>query len=94
MHWQEHCSHYCVLPFRVHLVSDWLTSSCIRWSQIGTPHPELTVRSQAHCLEKAFVLSPSLTLLSQSGESQLLELLIIFALRLAGVGMSPANLIY
>lgn len=33
-------------------------------------------------------------LLSQSGESQLLELLIIFALRLAGVRMSPANLIY
>lgn len=68
MHWQEHCSHYCVLPFRVRLVSDWLTSSCIRGSQIGTPHPELTVRSQAHWLEKAFVLSPSLTLLSQSGE--------------------------
>lgn len=94
MHWQEHCSHYCVLLFRVHLVSDWLTSSCIRGSQIGTSHPELTVHSQAHWLEKAFVLSPTLTLLSQSGESQLLELLIIFALRLAGVGMSPANLIY
>lgn len=33
-------------------------------------------------------------LLPQSGESQLLELLIIFALRLAGIRMSPANLIY
>lgn len=45
-------------------------------------------------LRKPLCFLHHLTLLSQSGESQLLELLIIFALRLAGVRMSPANLIY